>query len=335
MPSLPKFDMYKDKPNKIVTPGRAKEAPKSEKPKTPWRPKAGASGPRLKEKEKEVVANICPHCEKSVEPGFAICPHCGRSLIPDKCSFCGAPMKPGAKFCSKCGQNRNGVVCPQCHTLNARNFCRKCNFPLTPNGQLALEAAKSDPRFKAVQAYAEELAELHERIVELRHGGPSAKPQELSEADKALLDEYAQLLQAIGSGSLQPKASRKKSKPAEAPQPEYADTTVSLDEIMEAYRQKAEEMNRALAEMVPPVDFTPEQQRDYFAARKIASVKTQYDMSDYSPTMWKCNFCGALHHTPSGCARPELGGTWQYVSEEEYVDKYKDYIGSTTTFVIE
>lgn len=267
--------------------------------------------------DKPAAGAHCPHCGAEVNAGDAICLACGRSLTPDKCSFCGAAMKPGARFCTKCGQSREGVICPNCGTLNARNFCRKCNAPLTAMAQKALEQADNDPQFKAILHRAEELAELHRQIEELQNGGPEdATPPELSDADKALLDEYAAILGSIGV--YKPKAPEPKEQ-SPKPEREFKERTRSLDDIMAAYRQKADEMNAALAELAPPPDFTPEQQRDYYTARKIVSVDISSNLQGYTPNIWVCNFCGCEHRSPQECARPDLGGNWLFRTPEQYL----------------
>ena len=281
----------------------------------------------------EPTLGECMHCHRAVPAGAVVCPHCGRSLTPGKCSFCGAAMPPAAKFCTQCGQSREGVVCPVCGTLNARNFCRKCNAPLTPRGQLAQEAARNDPAFRALQAKAADLAALHARIEALReNGGQAQGPSGLSESDRALLDEYADVLQSMGVAVPEvPAVSRVE----EARRPSYDDAVVSLDELMEAYREKAAEMNAELEAMAPPPDFTPEQQRDYYAARKMATLQTEYDMSDYQSCVWQCNYCGAYHQTPSACVQPELGGTWVYITPEQYIEQNQAYIVKQQTLKIE
>lgn len=276
-----------------------------------WKPKK-----RVAQEQK----SECPFCHAVVSPLFVICPSCGRSLTPEKCSFCGAPKRPTAKYCTHCGQPSQGVICPQCGTLNSRNFCRKCNHPLTPMAQRALEAAQTDPAFRRVKAKADELAELHTQIEQLRNNAPGEEQIELSQQDKALLDEYADLLGMIGS---QPSTEHKSESVAPA-RKQYALSTVNIDDLLKAYKEKAAEMNEALAALTPPPEYTPEQQRDYFAARKVATVVTETtcDMSAYNPTQWRCNFCSNLHDTPSECAHPELGGVWEYISVEEYISTH-------------
>lgn len=289
-----------------------------------WRPKV---------KPKATASLSCPFCQSPIEPFFAICPHCGRSLNPEKCSFCGASMSVTARFCTHCGQPREGITCPQCGTLNSRNFCRKCNSPLTPMAQIEQERAKNDPKFKIVQAKAKELAELHRQIEQLRKGRKQEESvHHLSEEDKKMVDEYAQLLQSMGvmvSGSQgnapQEQETRKR----------YEENIMSLDEIMDAYRNKVAEMDAALSALTPPPDYTPEQQRDYYSARKIATIHTEYDMSGYRSSMWQCNLCGAIHNCPSECTRPELGGTWIYVTPEQYIEERGSSIINKQTLDIE
>lgn len=274
----------------------------------------------------------CPYCNADIKASYVICPHCGRSLTPGKCSFCGKVMKESARFCSHCGQSRDGIICPECGTLNSRNFCRKCNAPLTEMAQTAISGAQADPEFKVIRNKAEELRQLHLRIEELKNAANSNEESpQLSAADQALLDEYAAILGAVGASH--PEQNVQQIQETKT-RPEYADTTMSLDEMMTAYREKVEEMNAALAALTPPPDFTPEQQRDYYSARKIVTVEHEYDMSGYTPSEWVCNYCGAHHSSPSDCAEPQLGGTWIYTTPEQYIEKNKANIITHSTLKI-
>lgn len=284
---------------------RAKEAKQQ---RQTWKPKSHA---------KEAIADKqCPFCHKPINSGYALCPHCGHSLTPGKCSFCGAAMKAGARFCTHCGQSAQGIVCSECGTFNARNFCRRCNAPLTDMALRAVKQAASDPAFKAVEAKARELAELYTRIQSMKNGSQGTeKTRQLSEADRAMLNEYADLLGLIGA--YKPADSGSSSAEIHS-ETNFKDTSISFDEIMASYREKAAEMDAALAAMTPPAEFSPEQQRDYYSARQVVSHVQQIDLEGYQSVMWQCNFCGALHNNPSNCSAPELGGKWIYVSPEEF-----------------
>ncbi len=186
-----------------------------------------------------------------------------------------------------------------------------------------MEQAKKDPAFKAVQKKADELAELQRMINELQQHSETndQTPAELSEADKALLNEYADILASIGTAPIKPaetKSSSQRGQAATSERRAYQDPCADLEDIMAAYREKAAELNQALSAMTPPPEYTPEQQRDYFSARKVMTINSEYDMSGYVPYLWKCNLCGALHNNPPECVKPELGGTWIHISVEDY-----------------
>ncbi len=281
-----------------------------------WRPKSSVAKSSVK----------CPHCGNPCEAQWAICPECGHSLHPDVCTFCGAQVDAEKRFCNRCGQPKDGVVCPECGTLNSRNFCRKCNAPLTPRGHAARSAALADPMFQTVSRKAAELEALYRQIEEYQKNAPAHS--ELSAEDKALLDRYNSLFNSTGTPDLY-------KPPVVAQRQQYHAPELTLDAIMDAYREKAAEMDAALAALTPPPDFTPEQQRDYYSARKVACVDVQYDMTNYNPMMWRCNVCSALHPDPSDCVSPELGGQWIYITPEQYNDELGGLNITKTTLKIE
>lgn len=80
-------------------------------------------------------------------------------------------------------------------------------------------------------------------------------------------------------------------------------------EDKQEYNRIVKSLNEILAGMAPPPGSTPQQQRNYFSARKIAVVHQHRTLT---PTSWVCNYCGCTHNNPGECARPELGGRWNY-----------------------
>ena len=82
------------------------------------------------------------------------------------------------------------------------------------------------------------------------------------------------------------------------------------------------DLNDTLAKMLPPAGSTPQEQRNYHCARKVA-VTTR--TTSRVRVGWVCNYCGCTHDQPSECARPYLGGTWKYedvtTSRTDYVKK--------------
>lgn len=183
-------------------------------------------------------------------------------------------------------------------------------MPLTPRALKAIEAAKNDPKFKVIEKKAEELAELQSLIEDIqKEVTETQSTPQLSEEDQQLINEYSSLLECIG---IENPLVKHEAKQEVNRHKTYVAKGMSFEDIMKAYKEKAAEMDEALSALVPPPDFTPEEQRDYFSARKIAKLEQPV------PMLWKCNLCGCLHPCPSECAEPQLGGVWVMVSLEEF-----------------
>lgn len=86
-------------------------------------------------------------------------------------------------------------------------------------------------------------------------------------------------------------------------------------EAREEYQRVVKDINQLFEEMLPPAGSTPEEQFNYYSARKVAIETTQTIKRDIK-TGWVCNYCGCYHNQPSECAEPWHGGTWIYKTEE-------------------
>ena len=235
-----------------------------------------------------------------------ICPHCGRPTNPDVCSFCGATMDPDDRYCPECGNSREGIVCPECGTLNFRSFCRKCNHPLDRMAQAAVAQAQADPKYQRMVALQKRMVELERQILD---GADHA----LSEADEQLKKEYDALLAMIQGGVSENKA-------------ETQVSDESLKQIAKEYRESVQEMNEIMADLMPDAGMTPQEQRNYFCARKLPVITvTKHKQVIQQPVEWICNYCGCHHSQPSDCVEPQLGGTWVYENievEETITEKH-------------
>lgn len=87
------------------------------------------------------------------------------------------------------------------------------------------------------------------------------------------------------------------------------------NETREEYQRVVKDINQLFEEMLPPAGSTPEEQFNYYSARKVAIETTQTIKRDIK-TGWVCNYCGCYHSQPSECAEPWHGGTWIYKTEE-------------------
>ncbi|MCR5644899.1 MAG: zinc ribbon domain-containing protein [Bacteroidales bacterium] len=105
---------------------------------------------------------------------------------------------------------------------------------------------------------------------------------------------------------------------------EAAEEGPAKEQAEKTYQQVVKDINQLFEEMLPPAGSTPEEQYNYYSARKVA-VETIRTVKKETRTGWVCNYCGCLHRYPSECAEPWHGGTWIYktITETEVVREYK------------
>ncbi|MDR1756116.1 MAG: zinc ribbon domain-containing protein [Culturomica sp.] len=263
--------------------------------------------------------NSCAHCGAETEPDWEICPACGHNLQAELCSFCGGAMEADNAFCPECGNPRTGIVCPGCHTLNFRSFCRKCNAPLNTQAQEALAEARKDPKMQQVFAIAQELAELEAFLLSPPED-QAAPPEipELSAENRELINQYKDLLAAFRGQEIQEKTEEppvETPKPEPKPKPGFSVHIASKEDAMKKYREKLADMQATLASMTPDASLTPQLQRDYYSARK---VKVQEPNRLY----WVCYAYECCHDYPNECSKPWKGGRYMYLRDEDLVPYY-------------
>lgn len=286
----------------------------------------------------------CPYCGQPVKKSWEWCPSCGHSLV-DWCTFCGADIPRGEDECPECGMSRSGIVCPKCGTRNAGGFCRKCNEPLTLAAKKELERAQKDPQFLKAAELAVQAAELLARIEAEEQEVPESEIKEIE-----LPEDVLRLKELLGKTTLrrfdklsdrsdQKRETGSVADPVEAPalrqaqrlrasttgEPcrttcSAADKMKSKAELRAEYSKIQEELNKALEGMLPPVGSTPQEQRNYFSARKLPVEKI---ILTKGREAWVCNFCGCWHNCPSECCEPWHGGKWVYEYKEEKILDFK------------
>lgn len=286
----------------------------------------------------------CPYCGQPVKKSWEWCPSCGHSLV-DWCTFCGADIPRGEDECPECGMSRSGIVCPKCGSRNAGGFCRKCNEPLTLAAKKELERAQKDPQFLKAAELAVQAAELLARIEAEEQEVPESEIKEVE-----LPEDVLRLKELLGKTTLrrfdklsdrsdQKRETGSVADPVEAPALRQAQglrtsttgepcrTTCSAANKMKSkaelraeYSKIQEELNKALEGMLPPVGSTPQEQRNYFSARKLPVEKV---ILTKGREAWVCNFCGCWHNCPSECCEPWHGGKWVYEYKEEKILDFK------------
>lgn len=243
------------------------------------------------------ATGTCPHCGAAVEADMEICPACGWKLV-DYCTFCGAPMGPDDVDCPECGMPADGVECPACHIRNFRPFCRKCGQPLSRAARMAVEKAKKDPKVQETARLLKQIAALQ---AELTAAGSETEEEEPAGPTEGELRLQA-LMAKVGF------------KPAEMPKPQTRKVGRSREAILADFQKAVDDANRMLEEMLPPAGSTPQEQRNYFTARKVAVMElvaeTFYGINPRDTMGWKCNHCQIMHDDPSQCEYKEFGGEW-------------------------
>lgn len=251
--------------------------------------------------------STCSFCGAAVEPGWEICGHCGHNLRAECCSFCGAASGSNGAFCSVCGNPKGGIICPDCHTVNFRNFCRKCNTPLNDMAQEALQQIQQKPELKKALSVAQELEKLEEIISQFNEAESGENDiHELSEESREFVNQYKELLGAFRGHSPEERTAGKDiSVPKQ--RKKFTLNISGKEEAIAQYNAKLEEMKQTLSSLFPNPEMTPQMQRDYYTAIKveiISKVKVKVG--------WKCNAYGCVHNQPNDCAEPFMGGTWIY-----------------------
>lgn len=263
----------------------------------------------MTENRKTDASSACPHCGAALERNdYELCPVCGGKLV-DYCTFCGAPMMQDDVDCPECGLPADGIVCPGCKTRNFRSFCKTCGQPLSRAARKAVEKAKSDPKVIEAARLMARLSELQAELDGILPGESAEDPSEPTEGELRLKE----LMAKVGFT------------PAERPRASKRRMGRSREEIMAEYQKAVEEANKAMEEMLPPAGMTPQEQRNYYTARKVAVmeiVEEKWYGIPVERTMgWECNKCHVLHKNPSECAVREFGGKWITCQECKVVDE--------------
>lgn len=206
-----------------------------------------------------------------------------------QCPHCGATIHPDDEICPSCGR-RLVNYCTFCGAPMewSDTECPECGAPADgikcPNcGTLSMRSFCPKCNTPVTRAAA--------RMVEAAQNDPLFKA---ATAQNEKVEELALKLE--------------QAPPAEAPQLQQELIKVTND------------LNAILEQMLPPAGSTPQEQRNYFCARKVAVTSKSIQRVKVG---WVCNYCGCCHNQPSECTKPYLGGTWKY---EEVVVSRTDYI---------
>lgn len=227
-------------------------------------------------------AGICPHCGATMDEGADFCESCHRYARPDVCSFCGTPLSADEVFCHECGNPRKGITCPTCHTVNEFAFCKQCGTPLTTEAQQMLQEVRESREYKMLEEQIRKLDALNNEIP-IKDSRDRAKV----EANERLRLTVLRLL-AEDKGENPADIEERPLKAKSA-----GEIAMQKQQVLNALSVMLE--NMALKPMTSPV-----KARNYAMAAKPQGVRMA----------WVCNYKHAMHSSPCGCAKPQLGGKW-------------------------
>ena len=224
----------------------------------------------------------CPNCGAEIDAEADFCETCRHYIRKDICSFCGAYLNGSEAYCPECGSPRGGIVCPVCHTLNDFSFCKQCGTALTEEARQMREKVLAMPEYQQMQKLADELQKLEMKI------------PYTTEADKERDRKSQELRQRVLMLLAQDRG-------LDRVDANLADHKVmSREEYDKKKQERMDMLSRLLDQMAQAPQPKPAQVRNYAMACKPQGVRLA----------WECNFKHALHSSPCGCAKPQMGGKW-------------------------
>lgn len=223
----------------------------------------------------------CPFCGAPLDADADYCESCHHYVRKDVCSFCGSPMEESESYCPECGSPRGGMECPVCHTINEFSFCKRCGSPVTELARELIATLQSNPEYRQLQQVSERLEELDKCLP-----FTSEADREREEMNAKLRARVLELLNADGEQVAQ--------------QPQKNVSRMSAEELARKKSESISMLTEMLEKFAIKATPTPAIARNYAMASKPQGVRLA----------WQCNYKHAMHSSPCGCAKPQLGGKW-------------------------
>ena len=229
-----------------------------------------------------ISKTTCPNCGAELDPDADFCETCRHYIRKDICSFCGAHLSGNEAFCPECGSPRGGIVCPVCHTMNDFAFCKQCGTALTDDAAQLVEQIRQLPEFAELQQLASDLQHLEMTIPY------SSERDILRDQTNIKLREHVLTLLAQDRGIARPEI------------PDTQHKRMNSEEYNAKKKEQLEKISALLDKLAQAPQPKAAQVRNYAMACRPQGVRLA----------WECNFKHALHSSPCGCAKPQMGGKW-------------------------
>lgn len=242
-----------------------------------------------------VSKTVCPHCGAEIDPDADFCEACHHYIRKDICSYCGSSLSGNEAYCPECGCPRGGMVCPTCHTLNEFAFCKKCGTALTEEARQLERHLQRNPDYQELLRAVNDFESLENAL-------PYHSERDIvRDQMNARLRERVLTLLAKDAGVENPVISPLRSK------------RMSAEELEKRKADKVRTLSAILDRLAIQPGLSPVKARNYAMASKPIGVRLA----------WVCNYKHAMHSSPCGCAKPQLGGKWVVLgrtSREEIKD---------------
>ena len=217
-----------------------------------------------------------------MDPDADFCEICHHYVRKDVCSFCGAHLSGTEAYCPECGSPKGGLVCPTCHSLNDFAFCKKCGTALTEEARQMVKQLQLDPDYQELMSVVQEYANLENALPY------NSERDVLREQQNLRLRERVLTLLAKDEGIENPII----------PKPE--NKRMTKEELEDEKSMRIKMLSSILDRLAVPPSASPAKARNYAMASKPVGVRLA----------WVCNYKHAMHSSPCGCAKPQLGGKW-------------------------
>ena len=232
----------------------------------------------------------CPNCGAEIDADADFCETCHHYIRTDVCSFCGAAVTSHDAYCPECGSPRGGIVCPTCNTLNDFSFCKQCGSALTEEARVLMAELQKTPEYKEMERLSAELQKLDmilplasERDVQREVANNQLRQRVLMLLARDMGTEPSQTGDGVLGDGL-PRGSKRLPK----------------EELDRQREERLAQLSALLEKLAQPAQPQPAKVRNYAMACKPQGVRLA----------WECNFKHALHSSPCGCAKPQMGGKW-------------------------
>lgn len=234
----------------------------------------------------------CPYCGAEMDPGADFCETCHRYVRKDVCSYCGYALHGNEAYCPECGSPRGGLVCPTCHTMNDFAFCKKCGTPLTAEAKEMVKRLQKEPDYIHLQEIVKEY-NLLESILPACTEKDRLRDKKNDELRKRVLTLLAKDSGMPEEDIVIPSRNRM--------------TDKQLEQLKQ---QNMEALAEALEKLATRPTESPIMARNYTMACKPQGIRLA----------WVCNYKHAMHSSPCGCAKPQLGGKWVVLGKNSSSD---------------